>query len=650
MYQDMVDLIKMPVCIYSHNGKKLACNDRWSELLSYLKDWDMMLSHDHQELHSSILSAIKVNRHHELKIPVSLTENRDGEMSFMLLNDQSVLSFLTVKSPSLTVDESVEDVLERMNDAFFSVDHEWRMTYINREAEKFLHCHRTDLIGKNLWKEFPRLRGSEFEENYLRAFHDQVTIQFESYFEPRDHWYQVHVYPNKHGGISIYFRNINELKKMEQSLWQSAHTDYLSALPNRRYAYECMKKYISKDQPFSIFFIDLNQFKIINDLYGHDIGDQLIVKVGLRLQKCMDIDTEVTRLGGDEYLIVVPQDLNDSEIDAVGNQIIGAFNQAFVFENCPDIHVDPSVGVSSFPKDGSLTDTLIDKADIAMYEAKKKQKLRAVRYDPDMHQSISRDLIIQQELKKIVERGELAFVFQPQVDSLNNWITGVEVLARWEHPVLGTVSPAEFIPVAESSGMMDKLTRHQLDTCLHQFAQWKKTYHFDGTIAFNISSLLIRNRSFMRFLEEVIQKHEISYHQVEIEITENIQLFSHRESIQALERLRELGVRVAIDDFGTGYSTLSYLNKFPLDKIKIDKHFTDQIHVDQKGEAILVSIIKLADSLRLDVLAEGVETAEQRDFLQENGCRHMQGYYYFKPMSLKECEKFYREKILKHRV
>ncbi|WP_227394305.1 sensor domain-containing protein [Jeotgalibacillus aurantiacus] len=650
MYQDMVDLIKIPVCIYSDRGKKLASNNGWDLLFPCLCDQDMRAPQDDDHLHSSLLSDIKDNQHHEFKIPVSFTEGRSGEMTFMLLNDQSVLSFLTVSNQPLTVNESAMDVLERMNDAFFSVDHKWRMIYINREAEKFLSCHRNELIGKNIWKEFPRLLGSEFEENYLKAFNDQVSIQFEAYFEPRDQWYQVHVYPNRQGGISVYFRNINEMKKMEQSLWHSAHTDYLSALPNRRYAYECMKQYAASDQPFSIFFIDLNQFKIINDLYGHDIGDQLIVKVGMRLQKCMGAEAEVTRLGGDEYLIIVPKELNDEDIDAIGNQIIGTFNRAFIFENCPDIHVDPSVGVSSFPKDGRLTDTLIDKADIAMYEAKKKQQLRAVRYDPAMHQSISRDLIIQQELKKIVERGELAFVFQPQVDSLNNWITGVEVLARWEHPVLGTVSPAEFIPIAESSGMMDKLTRHQLDTCLSQFAQWKKSYHFDGTIAFNISSMLIRNRSFMRFLEGVIQKHEISYNQVEIEITENIQLFSHLESIQSLERLRELGIRVAIDDFGTGYSTLSYLNRFPLDKIKIDKHFTDQIHVDQKGEAILVSIIKLADSLHLDVLAEGVETAEQRDFLQENGCRHMQGYYYFKPMSLKECETFYREKILKHRV
>ncbi|KIL46600.1 hypothetical protein KP77_27270 [Jeotgalibacillus alimentarius] len=572
------------------------------------------------------------------------------QLSITKCNDTHLLFQVLPAVDSAVVTENAVDVLESMSEAFFSLDKNWCFTYVNHEAEKLLYKTREELIGKNMWLLFPDAWGTGFEEHYFKTIHDQIPTKFEEYYEPNKSWFDITAYPNRQGGLSVYFRNINDQKEMEKSLWQSANSDHLTGLPNRRYSYELMKEYIDKNQPFTIYFLDLDQFKIINDLYGHDVGDRLIRKIGMRLQKNLPDDMTISRLGGDEYLILVPEQLNQGEVENLGNRIIGMFSNSFVLQDRPEIHVEPSVGVSQYPKDGNLVDILIDKADIAMYEAKKKQLTKAVMYDPVMHESVSRDLIIQQELKKVIERDELDFVYQPQIDSNKNWITGVEVLTRWTHPVLGPVSPAEFIPIAETSGMMEKLTRHQLDWCLSRFAEWIKHFSFDGLIAFNISSGLFRNKNFIAYLEQIITDHKIPFDQIELEITENIQLFSHKESVQTLERLRDLGIRVAIDDFGTGYSTLSYLNQFPVDKIKIDKHFTDQIMTDLKGEAILVSIIKLANSLELDVLAEGVETVEQRDFLKMNGCSDMQGYYYFKPLTLEECEQFYYEKVLKERV
>ncbi|MDZ5711464.1 sensor domain-containing protein [Jeotgalibacillus haloalkalitolerans] len=579
------------------------------------------------------------------------TVSRDHcQLSISKCNEHHMLFQIIAAVDSGVVAENAVDVLESMNEAFFSLDEKWCFTYVNHMAERVLFKTREEMIGKNMWRLFPEAWGTNFEEHYFKTMHDQIPTQFEEYYQPNESWFDVHAYPNRQGGISVYFRNINEQKELEKSLWQSANSDHLTGLPNRRYSYELMKGYIDKDQPFTIYFLDLNQFKIINDLYGHDVGDRLIRKIGMRLEKNLPDELTISRLGGDEYLILLPDAPDEDEVIGFGNRIISMFSRAFVLQDRPEIHIEPSIGVSQYPKDGNLVDTLIDKADIAMYEAKKKQATKAILYNPDMHESVSRDLIIQQELKKVIERGELEFVYQPQVDATRTWITGVEVLTRWSHPVLGPVSPAEFIPIAETSGMMEKLTRYQLEWCLKKFSDWRQHFEFDGTIAFNISSSLFRNKNFIAFLEQVIKEYGIPFQQIELEITENIQLFSHKESVQTLERLREMGIRVAIDDFGTGYSTLSYLNKFPVDKIKVDKHFTDQIMVDEKGEAILVSIIKLANSLDLDVLAEGVETEDQRDFLLMNGCDDMQGYYFFKPLTLDECEQFYYEKVLKDRV
>ncbi|WP_404404930.1 EAL domain-containing protein [Jeotgalibacillus malaysiensis] len=652
--QHLIKQLRLPAAIINESGDIQLANPAWEQ-------FEPMVDHagkEYSELNKFIRAPLvkkecqKIWRGRLDSYEYYFrTVSRDHcQLTISKCGENHMLFQILPAVDSGVVAENAVDVLESMNEAFFSLDEKWCFTYVNHEAEKVLFKKREELIGRNFWLVFPEAWGTNFEEHYFKTMHDQIPTQFEEFYAPSKSWFEVHAYPNRQGGLSVYFRNINEQKDLEQSLWQSANSDHLTGLPNRRYAYECMKDYIDKNQAFTIYFLDLNQFKIINDLYGHDVGDRLIRKIGMRLQKNLPEELTISRLGGDEYLILVPEALSDLEVMEFGNRVIGMFSQAFMLQDRPEIHIDPSIGVSQFPKDGNLVDTLIDKADIAMYEAKKKQSAKAVMYDPVMHESVSRDLIIQQELKKVIERDELEFVYQPQVDATRNWIKGVEVLTRWTHPVLGPVSPAEFIPIAETSGMMEKLTRYQLKWCLEKFSDWRQQFRFEGIIAFNISSGLFRNKNFIAFLEEVISEYQVPYNQIELEITENIQLFSHKESVQTLERLRKMGMRVAIDDFGTGYSTLSYLNQFPVDKIKIDKHFTDQIMVDEKGEAILVSIVKLANSLDLDVLAEGVETAEQRDFLLMNGCDDMQGYHFFKPMTLEECERFYYEKVLKQRV
>jgi len=646
--------MKVPVAIINREGELVASNPSWDEFLPFYNHNGniMMTLHDLYRSPTVQKSVGDVwNNERELIEYNFRTLNRIHHV-FTISNwnqkDGNYL-FLQVRESEQTdqVEENAMDILESMTDSFFSLDANWCFTYLNAEAEKLLNRKRESLLGENMWDEFPGSRGSDFERFYTKTMMERVTTHFEEYYQPLETWFEIRAYPNKQGGISVYFKNNNITKELEHSLWKAANTDFLSTLPNRRFAYDKMKSHIDNNESFSLFFLDLNQFKVINDLYGHDVGDQLIKLVGERLLDELPEQYDVARLGGDEYLVIVKESGFEDKIKEIGNRIIRTFSEPFKIDYFPDIYIDPSVGVSQFPLDGMNVDTLIDKADIAMYEAKNNRVTEAVIYDPSMHETISRDLIIQQELKKVIERNELTFVYQPQVDSRTDWVTGVEVLSRWNHPVLGQVSPAAFIPIAESSGMIEKITRFQISTCLHEYVNWIQNYHFKGTIAFNISSSLFPSKSFITFFTEIIESLGIAYEKIEVEITENIKLFSNKESIKNLAYLRELGVRIAIDDFGTGYSTLSYLYDFPVDKVKIDKLFIDQINQDPRGEAILVSIIKLARSLHLDLIAEGVETKQQVDFLTNHNCIAVQGYYYYRPMTIQECEEFYHRIVLK---
>jgi len=646
--------MKVPVAIIDAEGGIVATNTSWDE-------FPPLYNHDRQKLieleglfHSSQLqnSVVEMWKGERAQIDYHFkTIHRVHHILTVTNNNKNL--FLQVRKsdePPAEVEENAIDIVENMTDAFFSLDANWCFTYLNEEAELLFDRKRKSMLGRHLWNVFPQARVGNFEYFYRKSMTERIDIQFEEYYEHLHTWFEVRIYPNKLGGISVYFKNNNATKELEQSLWKAANTDFLTSLPNRRFAYDQMKQLIDENVAFSLFFLDLNQFKVINDLYGHDVGDQLIRLVGERLLSRLPKQYDIARLGGDEFLIIVKETGAEDKIKKIGKQIIVTFNEPFAIESLPDIYIDPSVGVSQFPYDGIIVDTLIDKADIAMYEAKKNLTKEAVIYSPCMHELVSRDLTIQQEMKKVVERKELTFVYQPQVDSRSGQVTGVEVLTRWEHPVLGHVSPATFIPIAESSGMIEKITRYQIKTCLQEYIKWIQQYGYEGKIAFNISSALFPNKSFIIFFTETIQKYGISFDKIEVEITENIQLFSNKESINNLAYLRKLGIYVSIDDFGTGYSTLSYLYDFPVDKVKIDKLFIDQINQGEKGEAVLIAIIKLAQSLNLDVIAEGVETKEQHDFLMHYDCYSMQGYYHYRPMDRNQWEDFYTKFLQKRKI
>lgn len=524
------------------------------------------------------------------------------------------------------------DVLESMSDAFVALDENWHFTYVNKEAERLLTSLKEDLLGKELWQIFPEALNSAFEENYTKTmFHRETTI-FEAYFEPLCKWFEVHAYPRETGGISIYFNDIDEKKVKEDQLWDTAHHDYLTEVPNRLLLYKFLELKVSDGLPFVLFFIDLNNFKFVNDAYGHDTGDLYLLEVTKRLTNDLPDKYFLSRFGGDEFILCTDY-VDDFQVQIDANKILSIIEKPVNDIKLPPINISASLGISIFPQDGNSVDLLVTAADTALYKAKKSKEEQWVKYDSSMSESINRRLLLKESFKSAISTNDYYTVFQPQVDTISNEIIGLEVLSRWIHPELGTISPNEFIEIAEETGQIRLITEHVIDSSLSVYNKWKKISGFSGRIAFNISAPLLYEASFVSFLLYQLDKHSIPKDTMEIEITESVQIFSSSLLQQHMREIHESGIRITMDDFGVGYSNLAYLNNLPISKINIDRFFVRSIGDNRKTEAILQTLIILANKLGIDVMAEGVETKEQLDFLTANNCTQVQGYYYDKPLN-----------------
>lgn len=652
--QIIINALDDPVAVVDQNGDIIHVNQVWRQFCldndGDLSKTDIGVNYLNvlpptSDIYAGIqdvLSGRKASYSYSYPCP-SPTEERWYVAKVAPLMEEATIIGALIQHVNITFTErlrvEVQDVLESMTDAFFSLDENWCFTSLNREAEKVLNTSKEHLLGKNVWAMFPEAVGTKFELHYYKTMKENETTRFEEFYAPLQTWFEVHAYPRNSGGISVFFKNINAKKELDQKLWYSAYHDHLTSLPNRRHVYEEITTFISQGVPFSMFFLDLDQFKMVNDIHGHAAGDLLLIEVANRLRSHIEQDHLIARLGGDEFIIILKGHYDDELLRKFGQYVLKIFTPPFNLGKLPELLITPSVGVSQYPEDGSTVDVVMSKADTAMYEAKTTKINKVIRYDTIMHDRISRRLNIQMDLKKAVEKGEYYFVLQPQIHALSRHVVAFEVLSRWHHPTLGLIPPSEFIPVAEEIGMIESLTEYMIEEMLKHFKMWRRIYPFEGKLSVNISSLLLSQESFITFLIDRLCHYEIPGSYLEIEITESIQLLTSPEIIEHLTQLRRHGLRVAIDDFGTGYSTLSYLSHFPIDKVKIDKYFINQIGQDEKAEAILQAIIKLAQNLKLDLVAEGVENSSQHNYLLQHDCYYMQGYYYYRPMPIDECER-----------
>ncbi|WP_438435144.1 EAL domain-containing protein [Gorillibacterium sp. sgz500922] len=432
-------------------------------------------------------------------------------------------------------------------------------------------------------------------------------------------------------GVVLVFRDIQERRLQEERIRHYAFHDALTGLPNRRFFRDKLAACIESQPAHSslaLLFIDLDHFKLINDSLGHEMGDQLLIEVARRLKECAREQDTVSRLAGDEFTVIL-RNVTLKEAGEHALYIKQSLSRKYRLGE-RECFTSPSIGISLYPQDGQDVDTLIKCADTAMYHVKTHEKNHFRFFSADMTEKVLRKVEIDKGLRSALETDSLRLEYQPKVDLETGKLTGFEALLRWDHPEWGPISPDEFIPVAEESGLIIPLGEWVLRTGCRQFRKWLSTGNPGERLAVNLSVKQLQDPGLPALVERVLEEEQLSADQLELEITETI-MKQGEHTVHILEHLKAMGIYISIDDFGTGYSSLSYLNRLPIDALKIDKSFIRNIYTDHADSEIVTTIITLAKSLNLKVIAEGVETAEQLDFLRSNNCHEGQGYLIGRP-------------------
>lgn len=469
-------------------------------------------------------------------------------------------------------------------------------------------------------------------------------------------WNDLYISPifNERGVITHFVgvqNDISEQKRFEDELSFNASHDVLTGLPNRALLEDRLRQgckiSLRYQRSLAVMFIDLDGFKPINDSIGHNFGDLLLIEVAKRMCEQVRPGDTVARMGGDEFIVLLPDLAVEEDVIPVAERLIESISRPYRIQGI-DLHVTASIGITL--SDGNLEQPmqLIQQADLAMYKAKQEGRNNYQWYTNDLNLRVSERVNLRNELQKAIEAEDFELYYQPQIDGRSGRVVGLEALLRWQHPNQGFVSPAVFVPVAEDTGQIIPLSLWVLDTACRQIRLLSEQGMKGPSVAVNISPVQFQRSNFVESVQAMLHKHGLGADMLELEITETVLLNNADKAIETLHRLKELGVRIAIDDFGTGFSSLNYLKRLPIDKVKIDRSFVQEIISDRHDAAITQGIISMAHHLRLKVIAEGVETEPQFAFLKKSHCDEFQGYYFAKPMPFSAVEEYLRQRMLVH--
>ncbi|MFG0214825.1 EAL domain-containing protein [Brevibacillus porteri] len=445
-------------------------------------------------------------------------------------------------------------------------------------------------------------------------------------------------------GNHIIVKDITEENRVKEKIRYLAYHDELTDLPNRRKFNQVLHQSIEKSSQdsssFAVMVIDIDRFKMINDSLGHSYGDIFLQGVSDRIAKSAEgYHATIARMGGDEFTILCETGADRREAASLADKIIEALKQPFSLKDS-EFYISASIGTAIFPDHGTDAVALLKKADTAMYEVKKQGKNGHLFYTSEFDVQLLENIEIERDLRKAIERNELVVYYQPQFHSESNRMIGVEALVRWNHPNKGMLSPGVFIPIAEETGLIYEIGTWVLREACRQMKQW----HDKGgpliPVSVNLSSHQFHQRNLVQYIKNILEETKLGPHFLELEITESM-MMDPAVSISILHELNKIGTRISLDDFGTGYSSLSYLKKFPIHKLKIDRSFITDLSRNDNDKAIVATIISMAKHLKLDVIAEGIETKDQLDILTENHCKEIQGYYYSRPLSANEVEQVF---------
>jgi diguanylate cyclase (GGDEF)-like protein/PAS domain S-box-containing protein len=462
-------------------------------------------------------------------------------------------------------------------------------------------------------------------------------------------WLNISTIKDLNGEVQNYigvFSDITSIKQSETDLEFLAHHDPLTKLPNRLLLSARIEQAIKRAKranlKLAVLFLDLDKFKEINDTYGHSYGDEILITVTKRLKSIVRDQDTIARIGGDEFVLLIEDIEVIADLESILTKILDIFKQE-ILVHMQAFKLTASIGISIYPENGNNLEELVKNADTAMYEAKEDGRNTYRFYTQDMTKDLFTKMFMRNEIASAIENEEFVLYYQPQVSLKNTKTLGAEALVRWNHPTNGLLSPDKFIEIAEQTKLIIPLGKLILDMACKQMKQWVDIGLFSGRLSVNISAIQIQYSDFYETVLNVLEETKLSGSNLEFEITESFMMKNPQKAIKLLNKLKNLGITFAIDDFGTGYSSLSYLKQLPVDNLKIDRSFVMDLPQDREDDAITTTIIAMSKSLGLNVIAEGIETKEQHEFLKAKGCSEGQGYYYSKPLPSEEFVKFLKK-------
>ncbi|WP_214700047.1 bifunctional diguanylate cyclase/phosphodiesterase [Exiguobacterium sp. s57] len=564
----------------------------------------------------------------------------------------SIRTASRIEAQSEELEMKFESIIESASDAIIVADHNRIVIQWNRGATDLFGYTSKEVIGQSMATIIPER---------FREAHERGMKRYETTGEKRVIGQTVELIGlRKDGsevpiemslgtwktGKGIFFssiiRDISERKRIEAQINDLVYLDPLTGLPNRRLFSDRLNALLGQGQSeqFALFYIDLDNFKVINDRFGHSIGDHFLKQVTTRLQSTIQTSDTLARLGGDEFIILSPHTKSNLAAHHA-QELINVLHPPFELEQ-EEVFTGASIGISLHPSDGDTADELIKNADIAMYRAKADGKNGYQFFTNELNESVSRRSNLSMALRKGLGRGEFTVHYQPQIQLKSETVIGMEALVRWQHPKLGMISPGEFIPIAEETGSIHRLGEFVLNEACRQNKAWQDAGIPPFRVAVNISAIQFAQKDLPEVVSRALDASGLEAEYLELELTESV-IQSADRAIDTMHELVALGVHLSIDDFGTGYSSLSYLKLFPIDTLKIDQHFTKNIESDEKDAALVKTIIRMAHELDLNVIAEGVETENQVAFLKAESCNQAQGYFYNRPVPAEEIEVFFQQ-------
>ncbi len=581
----------------------------------------------------------------------------DGEQGTALINayflqqtSQTLISAIDITDRKVKEKQLLQSakVFENLIEGIIITDNQTHIIAVNPAFTKITGFEREEVLGKST----KILQSGEHDKAFYQRMWDSLDRSGEWQGEVWNKHKNGEIYPellsistidDGEGKVVNYiavFSDISKIKKTEEKLWFLAHHDPLTHLPNRLMLQERLEHVLEKmdreQSKVALLFIDLDRFKEINDSFGHPSGDLLLQTIAKRLSILMRREDTIARISGDEFVILIENVKQTQSLIQITKKILQEVSRPILLEK-HEVTITASIGIAMGPVNGHDATTLLKNADTALYRAKASGRDNFEFFSQEMSESSFELLLLHNALRNAIKRNEFTLYYQPQVDIVSQEVLGTEALLRWDHPDLGAISPEEFIPIAEDMGLINAIGEWVLYQACTQMKQWVDAGIPLTHIAVNLSGKQLEDPKILPIVQQALIKTGLDAKFLELEITEST-LINEKAYLSVLKTLKALGIRISIDDFGTGYSSLSRLKHLPIDKLKIDRSFIQNLINDTDNKAIIKTIIALARNLKLDIIAEGVETQEEADFLLSQGCHKIQGFLHSKPLTARELE------------